>query len=93
LDFSVKKMDKKPIVIIFICMLLGLGIFLALWIFINVMPVVDWATRMQGIGPIGGSPLPILEFLFLNVYFIGMIVFGILTLIVRIIGWKSLKST
>jgi hypothetical protein len=87
-------MDKKPIVIIFICILLGLGIFLALWIFIILMPVIDFATRMEGTGlPYGGSISALLEFLFLNVYFIGMIVFGVLTLIVRIIGWKSLKST
>jgi hypothetical protein len=57
------------------------------------MPVVDFATRFGGTGlTYGGSISAVLEFLFLNVYFIGMIVFGILTLIVRIIGWKSLKS-
>ena len=86
-------MGKKPIVIIFVCILLGLLIFLALWIFIIIMPVVDFATRLGGTGlTYGGSISALLEFLFLNVYFIGMIVFGILTIIVRIIGWKSLKS-
>ena len=87
-------MDKKPIVIIFICLLLGLGICLALWIFIILMPVIEWAQVLADLGITYGGPISyILEWLFLNVYFIGMIVFGILTLIVRIIGWKSLKTT
>ena len=87
-------MDKKPIVIIFICLLLGLGICLVLWIFINVMPIIEFVSLFEGTGLLyGGSPSAIFEFLFLSPYFIGMIVFGILTIIVRIIGWKSLKST
>ena len=87
-------MDKKPIVIIFICVLLGLGIFLTLWLFINLFPVIELVQCLEGTGiPYGGSVSDLLEFLFLNPYFIGMIVFGVLTLIVRIIGWKSLKST
>ena len=84
-------MDKKPIVIIFICVLLGLGICLALWIFIILMPFIEWAQVFADLGiPYGGSISALLEFLFLNPYFIGMIVFGVLTLIVRIVGWKSL---
>lgn len=87
-------MDKKPIVITFICLLLGLGIFLALWIFIILMPFIEWAQVLADLGITYTGPISyILEWLFLNLYFIGMIVFGVLTLIVRIIGWKSLKST
>ena len=87
-------MDKKPIVIIFICLLLGLGICLALWIFIVLMPFLEWAQFWADLGiPYSGPISYILERLFINPYFIGMIVFGILTLIFRIIGWKSLKST
>jgi len=87
-------MDKKPIVIIFICLLIGLGICLALWIFVVLMPFLEWAQVLADLGiPYGGPISYILELLFLNIYFIGMIVFWILTLIFRIIGWKSLKST
>jgi hypothetical protein len=58
------------------------------------MPIMDFVSRFEGTGiTYGGSISALLEFLFLNPYFIGMIVFGVLTLIVRIIGWKSLKST
>jgi len=87
-------MDKKPIVIIFICLLIGLGICLALWIFLVLMPFIEWAQVLADLGITYTGPISyILEWLFLNLYFIGMIVFGVLTLIVRIIGWKSLKST
>ncbi len=86
-------MDKKPIVIIFICLLLGLGICLALWIFVVLMPFLERVQAMEDLGiTYGGTISDILELLFLNPYFICMIVFGILTLIFRIIGWKSLKS-
>jgi len=60
-------MDKKPIVIIFICILLGLGIFLALWIFIVLMPFIEWAQFWADLGiPYTGPISYILEWLFLN---------------------------
>jgi hypothetical protein len=87
-------MEKKLIVIIFICLLLGLGIFLAIWLFQILFPFIEWAQALSDLGITYTGPISyLLEWLFLNPYFIGMIVFGVLTLIVRIIGWKSLKST
>lgn len=86
-------MNRKPIVILLICSFIGLVIFLSLWIFLILMPFIEWAQLFQTLGITYEGPISfILEWLFLDVYFIGMIVCGILILIFRIIGGKSLKS-
>jgi len=83
-------MEKKPTVIIFICSLIGLLIFLILWISIIIFPFLDWAQLMASLGLTYGGPISILlEYLFLNVYFIGTAVCGIIALIFRIITRKS----
>ena len=86
-------MLKKPVIIIFICSAIGFLIFLLLWMFIVLFPFIEWAQLMSDLGvTYGGTVWDILELLFLNVYFYGMIVFGVVALIFRIIGWKALKS-
>ena len=86
-------MEKKPIVIIFICSTIAFLIFLLLWMFIVLFPFLEWAQLMGDLGATyGGTVWDILALLFLNMYFYGTIVFGILTLVFRVIGWKTLKS-
>jgi hypothetical protein len=85
-------MAKKISFIIFICSLLGLLIFLILWLFIILFPFLEWAQFLSDLGITYGGPISyILEWLFLNVYFIGMIVCGFVALIFRIIARKALK--
>ncbi|GAJ23773.1 unnamed protein product [marine sediment metagenome] len=61
--------------------------------FVVLFPFIEWAQAMADIGiTYGGTVWDILDLLFLNVYFYGTIVCGVLTLIFRIIGWKALKS-
>ena len=86
-------MLKKPVIIIFICSSIGFLIFLVLWMFIVLFPFIEWAQLMSDLGvTYGGTVWDILELLFLNVYFYGTIVFGVVALIFRIVGWKALKS-
>jgi hypothetical protein len=86
-------MEKKPIVILFICSAIGFLIFFLLWMFVVLFPFIEWAQLMSDLGiTYGGTVWDILELLFLDVYFYGMIVCGVLTLIFRLIGWKALKS-
>lgn len=86
-------MNKKPTVILLVCFLIGLVIFGLLWIIIILMPFIEWAQVFAELGTTYEGPISyILEWLFLDVYFIGMIVCGILTIIFRIIARKSLKS-
>ena len=85
-------MAKKPIVILYLCSLLGLGIFLTLWFFLVLFPFLDYAQVLSDLGfTYSGTISDILELLFVNVYFIGTIVCGVLTLVFKIIGWKALK--
>jgi hypothetical protein len=61
--------------------------------FIVLFPFLEWAELMGDLGiTYGGTVWDILTLLFLNVYFYGMIVFGVIALIFRIVGWKALKS-
>ena len=86
-------MEKKPIVIIFICSAVVFLIFLLLWMFIVLFPFLELAQALADAGlTYGGTVWDILALLFLDVYFYGTIVFGILTLVFRVIGWKALKS-
>ena len=85
-------MIKKPSVIIFFISLVGLLIFSTIWSFLYLFPLIDLAQSLEGTGiTIPGGFMGVVEFLFLNVYFYGTIVCGVLALIFRIIGWKSLK--
>ena len=88
-------MEKK--VVILICFLIGFAIFLLLWIFYILSPLIRWAETMQRLGipydgPIADFLGELLGYIFLNVYFIGMIVCGVMVLIFRIIARKALKS-
>lgn len=86
-----KKMEKKPTVIIFMVSLILLAIFLVLWIFIVLFPFLEYAQFLSDLGiTYGGTVFDILELLFLNLYFIGAIVCGIIAIIFRIIARKSL---
>jgi hypothetical protein len=85
-------MEKKPIVIIYYCFLLGLAIFILLWGALVLFPFLDYAQALSDIGlTYSGTVSEILELLFLNVYFIGTIVCGVVALVFKIIGWKALK--
>lgn len=86
-------MIKKPSVIIFFISLVGLLIFSTIWSFLYLFPLIDLAQSLEGTGiTIGGTIWDVLEFLFLNVSFYGMVVCGVVALIFRLIAWKSLKS-
>ena len=86
-------MLKKPVIIILVCSAIGFLIFLSLWMFIVLFPFIEWAQLMSDLGvTYGGTVWDILDLLFLNVYFYGTIVCGVVALIFRIIGWKALKS-
>lgn len=77
--------------IIYYGFLLAAIIFLALWIFIIVSPFLDYAQLLADLGiPYGGPISVLLEYLFLNVYFIGLIIFGVIALALRIAFRKSL---
>lgn len=85
-------MEKKISLIIFICSLVGLLIFSILWLFFILFPFMDWAELLSSLGITYEGPISyILEWLFLNIYFIGMIVCGFVALIFRIIARKALK--
>ena len=87
-------MEKKVIFILFICSLLGLAIFLLIWMFDILFPFLEYAQLLSDLGLTYQGSIPeLLAHLFLNVYFIGMIVCGVLALIFRIIGGKALKSS
>ena len=86
-------MEKKPIVILLIVSLIALAIFLIIWIINILMPFIEWAQLLADLGiTYTGTISYILAWLFLDYSFIGMVVSGLLALIFRIIGGKSLKK-
>jgi len=86
-------MEKKPIVILLIASLIAFAIFLIIWIINILMPFLEWAQLLADLGITYTGPISyILEWLFLDYSFIGMVVSGILALIFRIVGRKSLKE-